>query len=1073
MPSTPAAAPLRLFRAAPVSLLRAPVLPKPAARAAVPPGVDAASPEAHSPEADSPEALAGYVRELWRDRLFREAVIAARPDFSACVERILRPSGSPPKSAKIRRIALTLTKYRLRMSSRPTPFGLMAGVTLARSGDVPAGRLGTRHQSWTRPDMVWLMAVVTGLEADPGISPALRVLVCPGLTRCGSLVIMPCPSPGSLEDTRTLPVGPLENAAITAARSPVPFAVAVAAVRRAVSRDDGLPAEVDAPAVVRRLVADQVLLTDLRPPPDQPDPLGHVLGRLSAMRDHPVVAELRRVQQAIAEVDRRQAGERAAELSSLRDRMRRLHCTEHTLHTDLALDAEICLPAVIGDEIAQAAEVLWHLTSAPPGKPYLRAYRQKFLARYGTDRLVPLLDLLSAETGLGIPAPDRDRTAGPGQAATAAAEGIRARELLRIAADAHRRRVREVVLDDALVGKLRLPERDYRQAPASAEIYADLLSPSMEALRSSDFRLVVANVPREPAGTSFGRFAYLLDDDGRSVRELFRTSEGYAPDAERVGLCYWPTRADMANIALVAPCLDRYIAVGTGNLDTMAAQISLGELAVAADQERLYLVSATSGREIVATQSHAAHSLLAPGIARFLRDLASEGIRLWRQWDWGPADSAGFLPRLRYGKTVLHPATWRMDGATTEAARTHSPACWDTALAAWRQRLDVPSRILLRNSDKRIPLDLDDSFHRGVLQQEVARGLRLTLTELPGGEDYPDGWLTGPAGSHHAELIFPLHRREYQTPGPQQKPALAPRAREPIPIRKSGDGLHDPGGDWLYAKIYTSARCQQEVLSGRLRPVIPDLLRAGQVDRWFYIRYADPEPHIRLRFHGAQAALWSQLLPILRDWTTDLRQARLASHMTLDAYDQELERYGGPEAIAAAEEAFTADSGGTLDMLDVVGTGQIDVDHLLLGALSVVDLLRVIFPADDALRFATWAARQGEYRSAFAARRQDAIDLADAGGAWDRLRQYRGGPDVVKAWERREPSLLAYRAKLEALTRSGSCWASAGRIRRSLLHMHCNRLFGTDRDSELSVYAIAGNALRCQEARRRARQAAR
>ena len=65
------------------------------------------------------------------------------------------------------------------------------------------------------------------------------------------------------------------------------------------------------------------------------------------------------------------------------------------------------------------------------------------------------------------------------------------------------------------------------------------------------------------------------------------------------------------------------------------------------------------------------------------------------------------------------------------------------------------------------------------------------------------------------------------------------------------------------------------------------------------------------------------------------------------------------------------------------------------------------------------------------------------------------------------------RAQLEALARSGSCWASAGRIRRSLLHMHCNRLFGTDRDSELSVYAIAGNALRCQEARRRARQAAR
>jgi lantibiotic biosynthesis protein len=1026
---------LRLFQVAPIALLRAPILPYTAAAEAL----------EVSDEPDCSAKLADYIRALWEDARFREAVAAASPDFAAAVERVLQRARPLPKVSKVRRVAVSLTKYHLRMSSRPTPFGLMAGVTVARFGEGLA-RLGDGHKSWTRPDMAWLMALVANLEADVDILPHLRVMASPEPT------------------VRRLGLG--EEAAIGAARDPVPFADAVTAVERACGQPGGPGGGMDAFSVVRRLVAEQVLLTDLRPPPSRPDPLCYVLGRLASLSDHPFVSELHAIGRGIIEFDEQRAGSRTTILASLETRMRALHCAERTLHTDLALDADVRLPPAVKDEIARAAEVLWHMTSVPPGKPYLRAYHKSFLARYGTDRLVPLPEVLSPGTGLGIPLPQPRRSAGATTNVVGSESDItRLRALMRVTAHARKCRIREVVVDDTLLDELRLSSQEYRHAPTSAEVYAELLSPSLSALCSGDFRLVIANVPREPAGASFGRFAYLLGEETQGVLQLFRTGGTYGADAERADLMYWPRNPELANVALVPPGLDRYIPAGARDPDAQDTEIPFSELALGANAERLYVVSAKTGREVVPTQLHVVNTRQqAPDTARFLHDLGSEGIRTWWSWNWGPFQSAEFLPRLRYGKTVLHPATWRLDAATVAAARNSSFPGWREVLDTWRARSGSPRRVLLRNRDQRIPLDLGSPIHLHALQQEVASGRRFTLTELPGGEDYADSWLVGPDGPHHAEVIFALRRREIG------RPASAVRRPGQVRIRQPGAGLHDPGGEWLYAKIYAPAHYQAEILSGRLRPAIHELLDGGYVDRWFYIRFIDSAPHIRLRFHGQREVIWGHVLGEVQGWMRDLRGSGLASSLMLDSYDQELERYGGPEAISYAEEAFAADSIASLDLLNMIEAGRIDIVPLLASALSITNLLQVLAPGSDIAQFLNFSGTSTEYRDSFAAQKRDAVELVDPSGSWDLLRRRPWGPEMIKIWERRKPSLEAYRTQIEGLMRGGRCWTEARRIFGSFLHMHCNRLFGMDRSDELRAYAIIVNALRSQEARRQAEQ---
>jgi hypothetical protein len=64
-----------------------------------------------------------------------------------------------------------------------------------------------------------------------------------------------------------------------------------------------------------------------------------------------------------------------------------------------------------------------------------------------------------------------------------------------------------------------------------------------------------------------------------------------------------------------------------------------------------------------------------------------------------------------------------------------------------------------------------------------------------------------------------------------------------------------PGSEWLYAKLYTGAATADQVLRQVVRPVTEAALRCGAADGWFFIRYGDPDWHLRLRLHGRPSSV--------------------------------------------------------------------------------------------------------------------------------------------------------------------------------------------------------------------------
>jgi lantibiotic biosynthesis protein len=1017
------------FTPAHVALLRVPTLP--ATRSAAT-RVDL--------DLDDSERLVGFLRTVLDDPVLREAVEVSSESLARTLGRL--DHRLPVEPAKLRRAVLAVARYLLRMSGRPTPFGLLAGVALARfdgsetTGAATKVRFSTGHHKGVRPDGGWLSALVAQSEGRPEVRRHLRVVVNDLCQVRGARLVLPYVRQNVGAAARERAVRELSvrytepvRRAVTVAARPVAYRDLVdklAAAFPRVARD-----RID--TLLGTLVAQDILLTDLRPPLDAGDALGHVLDRLeAASADDPEAAALRSV---AAHLTRYAAEPLGAGLPSWRDAVaatRARHASDgETIQVDLRLDLDVTLPRAVAEEAARAAAVLWRLAPGPTEPPHLTQYREAFVERYGLHHQVPLGDLIDPERGLGAPAgylvPPGDRSLQPVAEPASARDKVLA-ELVELALlDGSG----EVVLTDEVIARMAGTDRD-EPAPESVELCVEVLAGSTAALDEGDFRLV-AGAASSTAGAIFGRFAYLFADGAYLAAITAGTAE-QPDDPVRAQLVFAPMDARSTNVIQVPTICAETIAVGTFADRSDPTVLGLADLAVVADHHRLALWSVRHGREIATISPHMLNpDYSSANAVRLIREIATSRYQTFHGWSWGRVGILPRLPRVRYGRTVLAPATWQVPERLRDKALSW-PA-WNRELDAWRQRWQVPDRILATMYDHRVELDLTATLHRHLLRNETRRRPHLIVCEVLNTEA-ETGWL----GGHANEVVIPM---AVHTAPRTIRTATATPATPSV-------RAHLPGGEWLYAKLYCGRTRHDEILGGHLPGLIERV--ASDVDRWFFIRYADPLPHLRLRFHGEPAILSGVVLPMLHRWAAGLCTAGFAGRLTLDAYEPEVTRYGGPDALETAERAFAADSDAVLAQLRARGAG-LDLAPDLLAAANYVDLLRAL----DIPDWEAWLLDEfpeGEHHAAFRRIRRDAMRLVDPTGEAPALSDVEGGAAVLAAWQRRAPAFAAYGRRLRVL---GD--AERGTALAALLHMHHNRLVGIDPESEATTLAIARGAV--------------
>jgi thiopeptide-type bacteriocin biosynthesis protein len=881
----------------------------------------------------------GQLSELRRwveDATIREALFVA----SSSLEESIPAWLETPHSEWGQRVEHALVRYLSRMAGRATPFGLFASHGLGRWGTTSQLRVGGRNtlRKHTRIDMDYVWTLVEKVRAQPEVRRALRYV--PNSSLHATQAQYRYIEAREREGRRSYGLvavsrNPFLDTVIERARG----GATLDELTQALMAVDSDITEEDARPFVESLVDSWVLVSDWAPTLTGAEPL---VSLISQARQIPALAEVARrledVQRMLTDMDASPPGIALESYRKVRRALEDVVPTKeakHLFQVDTFRPPQgVTLSRRVLDEVQRGTEALRRISPMNPEDP-LKRFRERFAERY-EERSVPLLEALDDECGIGFQAETR-----PGATTGALLQGFafpargarsdrirvekRVFHLLRRLEEVNRKGLQELVLTD---DDLKAMEAETSTVlPDSYAVMGTLVAPSAEAVDQGQFRFHIEAVQGASSATLMGRFCHGDPELTELVREQLRAEEAQRPHAIYAEIVHLPDDR-MGNI-ICRPALRGHDIVFLGKSGLGASeQIEASDLWLSLERGRLVLRSHRLGKEIIPRLA-SAHNFWMYGlnVYRFLCMLQSQGTQDLA-FKWGILESAAFLPRLTYGRTVLALACWNVGRKRLEEWGKLSGTERFEAVQRFRQESRLPRWVVLKDGDNQLPIDMDSQQSVEVLVELVRRRGLATLEEVyPGPHEL---CVEGEDGRYHHEVVIPFVRERPEKPAPAPRPVKLP---PPTDRRR-----FPPGSEWLYLKLYAGSATVDRVLRTALAEPIRQVMSSGAADRWFFIRYRDPEFHLRLRFHGEPQRLMNEVWPTLRDACSTILEEGNGWRLQLDTYEREVERYGGPVGIELSEELFMADSEAALAIVEAY-SGDRGADLRWRVALKGMDML--------------------------------------------------------------------------------------------------------------------------------------
>jgi thiopeptide-type bacteriocin biosynthesis protein len=971
------------------------------------------------------EALRQTLRDLIQRDDVREALALASPDLASRLGAWLEGSLAGPAARNVER---ALVKYLSRMSSRSTPFGLFAGVSMGTWG--PTSRLSVGLwldcRKAMRLDWGVLETVVDRLEREPEVRASMIYRPNSSLYARGGWYRYlerreQTGGQGRTYHLEAVEATPHLDFVLQQAQEGSRLEDLTVGLAR---RMEVEPQE--ARSFLDQIIDAQVLRGDLHPPLTSPDPMGHVVTYLQA--DPAMVSKA----EPLVALDRELNTLQAAALGSYPEGYRSLAAPlaglgissdiRDVLQADLFRPApDLGLSPVVRRALEEGAETLRRLTPAPSAGP-LDRFRAAFQERYG-QRWMPLLEVLDEESGIGFDggAPmDSPLLEGLPFRSPPPPRQLAGRDLFLLAQLPRWQGSLTWELQDWDVEALAHP--DPQPFPHSFAALTSLEAASPAALDRGEFRFWMEHHSGPTAARWLGRFASgdpVLKD---ALQRHLRKEESLRPEAVFAEVVHVP-EGRMGNV-LSRPAMRDYEIpfLATSGVST-GHTILPSDLRLTVRGNHLFLASARLGREVVPRLSSAHNFARGPVVYRFLAHLQDQDGRSGG-WSWGALAEQPFLPRVTHGRHVLSKARWRVEARELkQALKGSSEGAWG-AFQALREARGLPRFVVLTDADNGLLVDLDEALRVESLHHLVSSRAAFTLTEC-----FPDpgqALVTSPEGRFAHELVIPFEAASL----PQPKAAPLPTMSHAPVIQ-----VFPPGSEWLYLKLYCGPAS-----ADRLLVELASLLRATKEerlwDRWHFVRYRDPEHHLRLRFHGLPARLLAELLPRIHQHLEERLVQGLLWKWQVDTFEPEWERYGGALGFALAEEWFCEDS-------------QHILNHLVDG-LTLEQRWRAGLRNADAIWAALGLSVQARKGLAQATREGFRREFADSGeGAIQMGAKFRDlrkelEPGVPRAAGSPFSSDVGGLSRIRAASSQGLLQGDLATLAGSLSHMHLNRLLRTD-----------------------------
>jgi thiopeptide-type bacteriocin biosynthesis protein len=727
------------------------------------------------------------------------------------------------------------------------------------------------------------------------------------------------------------------------------------------------------------------------------------------------------------------------------------------VHTDLYLASHQCKINVKSiDHIVNDIHVLLSI-SRPAPQDSLRRFKEKFVARFEMQE-VSLLYALDPEIGIGydgiitdrpllleqINIGDNAQNAIRSDKLTDRSDKLtefRNRKLIRSIKDGHK----EIVITKEDVEELR--STSPISLPYSMFIMGNLIG-SSSAIDEHDFQFVIQNVSGPSAANPLGRFCNGDKELTQRVREYLLDEEKDMEECIFAEVAHLP-QTRIGNI-VSRPVLRTYeIPYLAASGVTKENQIPAADLYISVNHAEIVLKSKTLNRRIIPRLS-TGHNYSSGSLAlyRFLGDLQRQHTEFSSLWDWGLNSNVSFLPRVSYGRIVLSQAQWLINLKDHTELRSKSFSNLLPYFKSLTDRYELPRFVLLSEGDNELFIDMENETCLQLLKDRLTKRKLVKLVEFLSTTDRC--FVQNSRGEKFAsEIVIPIRKSGSSPKQPIQHEVKSP----------AGGRSFAFGSEWLYVKIYCGPKTAERIMIEAISPLVKTLLSERIIQRWFFIRYADPDAHIRIRFHGANK-FWIEVMDRMNHCLEHYLGEKLITKLQIDTYDRELERYGH-QTIEKCENLFWHDSEAVLGFIQHLVSDE-DETYRWLFALRSIDALLEDFKMSLKEKAKFIETVQGDFFKEFSvdSRKKYSLDV-----------KYRQETNLIKSHmnplndERNEfieaNDLLRRRSKMVAeniVDIKGSIATGLNQIIASIVHMNLNRLLVTDhRKQELVIYHFLYN----------------
>lgn len=657
--------------------------------------------------------------EVYRNPVIDEALFLASPDLHRQLHEWLE--GNLTDKKKVERLHYALMRYLLRMSTRPTPFGLFAGYNVGKWTDetnvlLPPQEEYTRH---TRLDMNYLCALAQDLAKHPVIKENIKHYPNSSIYKVGEqLRYVEYRYRNTRRTHHIVAVDHSDYLQLildTAAKGAYLNDLAKLLV------DDEITLE-EAREFIEELLASQVLVNELEPAitgPEFLDQILAVLEKIGGIDD--IKGFIIHIKNLLAEVDNSKIGTTTSYYTRIAEDLKPLQTTfelKYLFQTDMVKPMRQCqLDQRVAAQVLEGLDLLNKLTPQG-GANTLSQFREAFFERYETKE-VPLIQALDTEAGVGYRqtrdagdiSPLVDDLAIPGTPTTSQEirwSGIHSMLFKKIRT-AMLTNDMEVELTDKDVEGL---ESNWNDLPDTFSAMCQMVEDKDPNDENSTPRVLVTGFGGSSSGNLLGRFCHGDEPTDTFVKEITKKEEDMNPDVILAEIIHLP-ESRVGNV-LLRPVLRPYeIPYLAKAAVPQEYHIKVEDLMVSASYNRVILRSKRLNKQIIPhlTNAHN-YSFNALPVYHFLADMQTQGLRGGVGFSWGPlANEFDFLPRVVYKNLIFHPATWNVKkDDINDFVKIKDDDQLLEAVSKWREKNHIPAYVLLADSDNKLFINLENAM---------------------------------------------------------------------------------------------------------------------------------------------------------------------------------------------------------------------------------------------------------------------------------------------------------------------------------------------------------------------------